>query len=330
MHTGALPHFGHANALPGATISSARANAGTSLTALSADALLLKRWPAAPQRARVHSVFARVVNVELASRRLLSLAQRDADDAPASIVVDLDSWSALGISPGTDVRLASGRIDLGDRASIALADARRWPGRLPPYARDDSLLRRNLPTAQQHLDRLGTGLGHARASPPDRTGLDEALLEAFRRNADGLCGALAHGDAPRARAHVEQLVGLGPGLTPAGDDFLLGLLAALHIPGSPAQACRSIGAHIVECTAQQSPQISAAALRHAANGRLRARVIGLCDALLHGSSASLRHALETVMRIGATSGSEIAAGVLAGFRLHVQCVPARCATAGVP
>lgn len=293
--------------------------ADTRLRALSADAALLPLLRASPRRARVHSVFDRVVNVQFEGERLLTLAHRGADDAPDSVVVDLDSWSAFDVAPGTRVRLADSRIDMEAGVSIELDDARPWQPRLPAYAKDTARLRANVPAAQDCLDHQRRELGPRRAAGPDRTDLEATMVTAFRRNAAGLCDALAQNDETLVRERVDALVGLGPGLTPSGDDFLLGLLAVLNIPGSPGRAWRRIGSRVLEYARIHTHMISVAALRHAAAGRVRASVTDLCDALMHASPTSTLRALQRVMRIGASSGSEIALGVLAGFRLHLSC-----------
>ncbi len=320
---------GDASALRHAATLARRATASEVLRATSADAMLLQGLPVRPQRARVHSVFARALNVALDGERLLTLAQRDADAAPDAIVVDLPSWAPFAITPGADVQLASDRIDFGDCFSVTLAHVRPWQGRLPLYAHSDDVLRHHLPMAQRHVHKHGEGIAGTRAFSPDGSSVDRAMVAAVHYNTDGLCQALAHDDMPRARAHAERLLGLGPGLTPSGDDFLLGLLAALNLPGSPARACCSLGTHVVEWAGKRTHLISAAALRHAANGRVRASVIGLCEALMHATAAQMLSALDQVMRIGSSSGSEIAAGVLAGFRLHLEREPVRRATPGV-
>lgn len=292
------------------------------LRALSIDAALPLLLRASP-RARVHSVFERVVNVDLDGARLLSLAQRDADDAPDSVVVDVASWSAFDLARGTAVRVGRNSIDLGDRISIALENARPWQARLPPYPLDGATLSTNLPLAREYLDEQGDGGGMRRTSASAPAVVDQAMQWALRSHAEGLCRALASNDAALARAHVERLVGLGPGLTPSGDDFLLGLLAALNIPGSPAQAMRRIGAQVAKRAAARTHLISAAALKHAADGRVRAGIIYLCDALMHAPATKMLQALAAVLRIGSSSGYEIASGVLAGFQLHLNREPAQ-------
>ncbi len=304
------------------------------MRALSADAALSDCLSALPRHGRVHSVFERVINIEIGSGRLLTLAHRDSDNAPDTVVVDLGSWTALGLTPGIDASLSGRRIVLGNGGSISLGHARPWHGRLPAYAPDDAILRANLPVARDHVERHGKGIGPGRSAGAASTALDTATAGAFRRATRGLCEAIARGDEPAALEHVDRLVGLGPGLTPSGDDFLLGLLAALNLPDSPCRAWRRIGKRVVECARTQTHLISAAALRHAADGRVRASVIRLCDALMTAASTTTLDAVDRVLGIGSSSGTEIALGVLAGLRLHLatdekrQVPPARHESSG--
>lgn len=66
-------------------------------------------------------------------------------------------------------------------------------------------------------------------------------------------------------ARAEQLVGLGPGLTPAGDDYLGGVMVALHLLDRSAQAA-SLWRWLEPRLAQRSNPISAAHLAAAAAG----------------------------------------------------------------
>jgi hypothetical protein len=290
--------------------------AGRQVRALSIDADLQHWLQGLTARACVHSVFGRVINVDVGGERLLALACRSADDAPDSIVVDLDSWSAFDVATQAAVYFGEGRIALDAGPTIVLDAARPWRGQLPAYPDNEAALRANLSAAREHLDRYGRGIG-ARASPA-AAGLPAAVATAFHDDAGGLCRALAQDDRQRAHAHVERLLGLGTGLTPSGDDFLLGLLAALHLPGGPARDSRRIGVHVLGCAGRRTHAISASALRHAARGRVRARIVDLFDALAHAPVPTMLPALDRVMAIGSGSGSEIAVGVLAGLQLHLD------------
>ena len=78
-----------------------------------------------------------------------------------------------------------------------------------------------------------------------------------------------------------------------------------------------MGERIVEIADRQTHLISATALRQAARGRVRQRLIDLCDALQGAERASVDVTLGLVLEIGSSSGSDLAAGVLAGFELQL-------------
>src|SRR5262249_55016947 len=66
----------------------------------------------------------------------------------------------------------------------------------------------------------------------DDADLGSPLGEAMRRRLLQLLPlldrAMASLDAAQAMRALEQLAGMGPGLTPSGDDFIVGYLASLH------------------------------------------------------------------------------------------------------
>src|SRR5207245_2508836 len=51
----------------------------------------------------------------------------------------------------------------------------------------------------------------------------------LQESGTALQSALIHGDEEAAQNAAWNLLGLGPGLTPAGDDMLVGLLAGFHV-----------------------------------------------------------------------------------------------------
>ncbi|RZI40631.1 DUF2877 domain-containing protein [Herbaspirillum sp. HC18] len=286
-------------------------------------ALLAVPLPSVLGAARIHSVFERVVNIETGHGRLLTLAFADADNAPESFVVNIRRWSGLGLAPGQEVRFAHGVLSLGGLLFVSLARAIPWQCRLPAYPANDSRLRSNLTQAQEIIVRQGSGIGigDKDAARDLDTDVDRVLRRLFAQARDGLCEALAAGDLVQAQPYAAQLVGLGPGLTPAGDDFLLGLLVALNIPDSPGHDLRSIGNFILECAKQQTHAISFAGLRQAAAGQARESIVDLCEALLDGEPENVRPTLERVLRFGSSSGTDIALGLLCGFKLHLRWLP---------
>lgn len=128
---------------------------------------------------------------------------------------------------------------------------------------------------------------------------------------DTLAGRAAPAEAAAA------LVGLGPGLTPAGDDVLAGAVAALAVFG-PAVDNRRAGAPsrlaalaaAAAERAQVTTRLAADLTRHAAAGALAEPAAAVCRAL--ADDGPLEPAVERLLAIGHTSGRDLAEGLLVG------------------
>ena len=131
---------------------------------------------------------------------------------------------------------------------------------------------------------------------------------------EAACGQL---DGEKASQHAKNLTGWGEGLTPAGDDFLVGLCAALNALAADNARRRafllSVGATIAASSSRTTP-IAAHYLRLAAQGHFTADLIDLRDALLSEQRRErLLSVLDRALAVGATSGADSVTGVLAGL-----------------
>jgi hypothetical protein len=112
---------------------------------------------------------------------------------------------------------------------------------------------------------------------------------------------------------VRRAVGLGPGLTPSGDDYLTGLLGALRCfaPGDEmGEVLHDDLAPIVHRTSLPSSFMLRAALR----GHFGEPLAGLLDALAGVSATSIAGALARLTDTGAASGEDMLAGLMTGLR----------------
>ena len=108
------------------------------------------------------------------------------------------------------------------------------------------------------------------------------------------------------------LIGLGPGLTPSGDDVLAGCLIALHQTSRHRQAAELAG-HVVSIAGNATGRISAAHLGCAAEGYGSAALHQTLDALLTGSLQNLPDCLTALDRVGHSSGWDGLIGVVLGL-----------------
>ncbi len=110
------------------------------------------------------------------------------------------------------------------------------------------------------------------------------------------------------------LAGLGPGGTPAGDDFLVGVMAAIWLLGDEAHALA-----IAQTAAPRTSALSAAFLRAAGRGEFIAPWHALLEALAVSDLVQVEKAAMQVESFGASSGADALDGfILAGRSLLGQ------------
>ncbi len=114
---------------------------------------------------------------------------------------------------------------------------------------------------------------------------------------------------------VAGLVGLGPGLTPAGDDVVAGALVALVAGGAHARAAAVLGA--VRACRRRTTVLSAALLEHAGAGR----AVPQLAAHLHAPDDP--QVLTRLLAVGGTSGTALAVGARAGLSATMRSSRAR-------
>jgi hypothetical protein len=119
---------------------------------------------------------------------------------------------------------------------------------------------------------------------------------------------------PIPAAGIEALIGLGPGLTPSGDDFLGGVLVALHSLGASSVA-RSLAAEVLVRASQRTSEISRAHLGAAADGEGLAPLHAVLAILCTSGASGMSESLSAIDAIGHTSGWDALAGVVLGAGL---------------
>ena len=252
----------------------------------------------------VHSIYNRTINL-LFDGRLLALQSRGSPLSPLSLELDCsgDGFSALRISPGLEVLRGPEGLSVGGRV-FSLSSVTVWDSSLsdrsnPPWLPASSFLRDCLaglmPTGG-FADLVLPGGSLWRASP--------SALAAGKYLA--ACSAAVRTEAwTEAARELSRLLGLGEGLTPSGDDFLCGVLAASYgFPSPSAQSLRRALELQLLPRLRETNDISAAFLRCTLEGHFSQAVI----ALLQGESRG--EIIRRFGEIGHSSGADTLSGIL--------------------
>jgi Protein of unknown function (DUF2877) len=147
-------------------------------------------------------------------------------------------------------------------------------------------------------------------SPLPLGSFQSSFVEAALIPAQELCRAIVSADLAAASGASRRLAGLGPGLTPAGDDFLLGAIYAAWILHPPARA-RTIVQGISTIAATLTTALSAAYLNSGAQGKAGVLWHKLFAALASNELSARKSAAASLLSVGNTSGADTLAGFLA-------------------
>jgi hypothetical protein len=231
---------------------------------------------------------------------LVCIGTPDIGSGPLNALVESTrAFDAIRRSRNDDVSCERGFVHVGF-TSFRFATAHRW--RPTPVA------------SPLDAKRLSRGVGHVRewargnarseglASLVAQTSAVSALARAGRDAVRALQAWL--GDADDASlSPLVALIGLGPGLTPSGDDFLGGAIVALHCYGR-AHDARRLAQHLRLEGATHPISVA----------HWRAACEGLCSDALHtclrdmAEGRASRASLDRVAAIGHTSGWDALAG----------------------
>src|SRR3982751_3766750 len=205
----------------------------------------------------------------------------------------------VALPSGAPAEVGGGRIVVGD---LAVSAAAWWN----PRPRLPSLRPALLPEGVRQLRTTlyGEGVPHSAFTLPGLPTGPGGPLAALR-------GAVRRADLDAALRTASRLVGLGPGLTPAGDDVMAGTIAGLVLLGHPA--AERFGAGGYSLAAGRTTELSRALLRHAAAGR----VSGEFAAVLRGlvGDGALAPAIRALLETGSPSGRALGLGLCTAIDL---------------
>jgi len=277
--------------------------------------------PAKDFDAVVHSVFTRAVNLKLrGSSRLLTLTRFEEADLPQGIRLNTPpDYSFTVLHPGDHFTSRSGILNcIAARLTIDLRPGRRWKCNLKTLAinlEDGSAL-----DAWQSAVII---VNHYRSLTETQEPVAQSAGCRMNQLTAGLVAATARLDHLTALENTAGLIGLGPGLTPAGDDFLVGYLAGLwSTAGKTPERVKfvmNLGG-LVERLSRRTNEISSTYLIHAAHARVSSRLLDLARAIKQGrGSDDLHQVIVLSLQVGHTSGLEATTGLLRGLAAWEGC-----------
>ncbi len=277
----------------------------------------------------IHSIFHHACNVSLESNVLLTLVSSEKGNLSHGIRLKtppkFDFLHQLRVEQPVACRGGILRIS-GSDLSADLRTASLWHIDLKGLRVD----LRQRATAQawaiawlelgKHRHRNGLSAMIAAISPSRQDFVTSLGIRTLVRRAVGPVSALMDATRNFQVDHVitalKPLIGLGPGLTPSGDDFIVGFLAGLWSAGgsdpSRLRFMSSVGTWLFQAAAGTNA-ISRTYIKSAVNGNASEPIATLAQRIGQAKSVdSVREATRTALQVGSTSGTDGVLGLLLG------------------
>ena len=196
---------------------------------------------------------------------------------------------------------------------VAVAQSAIAPSLYALFARGSAL---PTPLGLGQLINRVLALGEGRAVPHEASPQDLFVGRAWESVARVAKASLAH-DGAHIKLAVRPLVGLGPGLTPAGDDFVGSLFFTLHYLGStyaPLRAAVEPARVDLASLRAETHVISFTVMSDMARGEGPEPLHEFLGAVLAGAPTShIERAAQQLMAIGHSSGWDMLLGCVVGM-----------------
>ncbi|MCL5429044.1 MAG: DUF2877 domain-containing protein [Chloroflexi bacterium] len=270
-----------------------------------------RNWLEQTQQAYVLYAFERVVNLVNQEGDVLSLVSHQIGAGPFSLVLESGIFPG-GIQLGASLLVFENGFWLDDwlidaeeaeswnpipnwQAVVKQKEKKRWAARI---------IREQL-TQHAEADSLACLVLDPVANSP----LPARILQAAEQNIPLLFSSFRQNNLALVSKAAKSLAGMGPGLTPAGDDLLLGALHGIWAT-RPLNEAQELGGAISRSAAPRTHALSAAWLEAGAAGEAAEPWHALIDAISDQDEATLKDAVMRILPTGHTSGSDALGGFL--------------------
>lgn len=242
-------------------------------------------WLKNSRRPRVLHVFDRACNLINEGREVLSVVTPQIGNGPFNLVIEDDVLFSEHLHIQSPISIRESQLFLGNFV-ISVGYANIW------YACPD-------------WEKL-------HAEKDEITNRISKLQITNDQFPSSLPSALANADISSCLSATSQLAGLGQGLTPSGDDFIMGAIHAAWII-HPLEVASGLAGEIANASAPLTTSLSAAWLKSAGKGEAGILWHEFFDALISGTMTAIQESMETILAVGETSGADALAGFVGVF-----------------
>ena len=286
-----------------------------------------REWLTNSRHPRILHVFDHACNLINERREILSVVTQQIGNGPFNLVIPrLPEY--LNLHAKRPISNAANQLNLGD-LTINTVNAKLWSPH-PDWERLHAMRDHITKLLLTNHQKCGLPLRGLRDMPFTQTAqgysttsLNPNLPITEYQFCNSLISALANADLSSSLTATPKIAGLGIGLTPAGDDFILGAVLAAWII-HPPEIASVLAQEITNTAVPLTTSLSAAWLKSVGKGEAGILWHEFFDALSLGDSSAIQLQINKLLSIGHTSGADALAGFISVFISFKEHIPSPC------
>ncbi|ENR5392966.1 DUF2877 domain-containing protein [Providencia rettgeri] len=281
------------------------------LYGLTADTHFLNLLHQPSPQGTIEQVFNKAINFSI-DNVLYTLLCSQLDNAPNSCRLINKDFSLFDIKEGESINLLDKEILVGNNYLLSFSLCKEW--QQPVINFNDNKLKKPsyLLYIEKQISSLDLILTENKSSLFKYQGDNFFYLSMTKQLVQlrsELIESIIKKDKENIVYVIRQFVGLGIGLTPSGDDYLVGLMAFLLLIGHPvATFYPEFFKGITQSLGQTTP-ISAITLEKALNREYRENMQQLIQSLVDAKETNIYPQFLEILNIGSSSGSDMLFGL---------------------
>ena len=260
---------------------------------------------------KIEQVFNKAINVRI-DNQLFTLLGSQLDNAPNSCRLLNKDFALLNINGGDDFHISNGKVSIGENYWLSFSLCKTWRQPVIAFTYDKTNKKNYQSFLLKQVTRLDLILSEAESSLFNYQGDNlfySASAEKLNQLRSHLMSVLQEQHHQNLADVVRQFVGLGIGLTPSGDDYLVGLMAFLLLKNHPVnEIYPGFYQGIIQGVNNTTP-ISAITLEKALVHEYRENMCQLIQSLVDTDETNIHLQFLNILNIGSSSGSDMLFGI---------------------
>ncbi|MBD3206814.1 DUF2877 domain-containing protein [Candidatus Bathyarchaeota archaeon] len=265
----------------------------------------------------VHSVFSNVINLRM-NHDLVSLISQRGFNSPISLKIDKENFDGFIIKEKTAVSAKEEALTIGNGIKLSNLDKiETW---IPKTNKKitSQIDKKTLQLISELIKIYGNPEG-LKPLLPIIDGKKTSNMNIYSEKAAPIVRRIIESfpkELETAIQYASHLAGLGPGLTPSGDDLLMGLTCTLNLFGEHYSIKHEgFTQSILRGIEGKTNFISTAFIKHYAEGKPSENIDSFYLSILNGNPEAIEENIRKNCLVGHSSGTDTIIGVLIAFKL---------------